>query len=193
MSQDPHLIIKRPAARWYGGKWVLGKWIISHFPSHRIYVEPFSGMWSVGLQKQSSEIEVYNDLHDEAVNFWIQLRDHPQELIPLIESIYFDKELYDRACQPGGSTLSQAVKFYAQCLLSYTGGGVIAPGTSTARLQRPEVQKHDHLWAIAHRISNLQIFNKDAFDIIKEFDRYPVLLRSLLPAFDASLTTTLCA
>jgi len=170
MSQDPHLIIKRPAARWYGGKWVLGKWIISHFPSHRIYVEPFSGMWSVGLQKQPSEIEVYNDLHDEAVNFWIQLRDHPQELIPLIESTYFDKELYDRACQPGGSTLSQAVKFYAQCLLSYTGGGVIAPGTSTARLQKPEVQKHDHLWAIAHRISNLQIFNKDAFDIIKEFD-----------------------
>jgi len=39
-----------------------------------------------------------------------------------------------------------------------------------ARLQRPEVQKHDHLWAIAHRIKNLQIFNKDAFEIIKEFD-----------------------
>jgi len=58
MSPDIHQIIKRQAARWYGGKGVLGKWIISHFPSHKIDVEPFSVMWSVGLQKQPSLIEV---------------------------------------------------------------------------------------------------------------------------------------
>lgn len=164
--------ITRPAARWYGGKWVLGKWIVSHFPSHQTYVEPFSGMWSVGLQKEQSEVEVYSDLHPDAVNFWLQLRDNPEKLIPLIESTFFNKQLREWMNTPGGTSIEQALKFYSRCLLSYTGGGVKWPGISSDRvnLKCPECQQHQHLWAIARRICNLQIFNKSAFHIIETFD-----------------------
>lgn len=58
----------------------MAPWIISHFPAHRVYVEPFGGAASVLLQKPRSEQEVYNDIWDDVVNVFRVLRDPKQSI-----------------------------------------------------------------------------------------------------------------
>lgn len=65
----------RPVLRYHGGKWRIAPWIISHFPAHRVYVEPFGGGGSVLLRKPRSFAECYNDVDGEVVNVFRVLRD----------------------------------------------------------------------------------------------------------------------
>jgi DNA adenine methylase len=176
--------IERPAGRWFGGKWLLGRWIASHFPAHQTYVEPFGGLFSVGLQKLPSVKEIYNDLHEGACNFLGRLRDNPELLIPLIEETQFDKEMFELSLETAGDLIEAARRFYAHCLLAYTGGGISSGSTSAARLALVSSQKKDysHLWAIAGRIKNLQILKRDAMEVIREYDS-PTTLFYLDPCY----------
>lgn len=164
--------INRPANRWYGGKWRIGKWIASHFPEHKIYVEPFGGMWSVGLQKPQSEVEIYNDIHPGATNFWTRLKEDSERLIQDIDAIQWNDQTVEWAKEMMTTDpFESAVKFYIQCRISYAGGGTgWGSGYSPKTFDRKEHSDHSHLIAIAKRIKNLQIYGEDALDIIREFD-----------------------
>ena len=86
--------ITRPILRYHGGKFIMGDWIIRHFPSHRVYTEPFGGAASVLLQKDRSYGEVYNDMDGEIVNLFRVVRSQGQDLIGLLELTPFSRDDY---------------------------------------------------------------------------------------------------
>src|ERR1700749_1527418 len=91
--------ITRPVLRYHGGKFLLAPWIASHFPTHRVYVEPFSGGASVLMRKERSYAEVYNDTWGIVVNVFRVLRNPEQaaRLEELLRLTPFAREEFE-AC-----------------------------------------------------------------------------------------------
>jgi len=77
-----------------GGKTHLSRWIADQLPQHTVYVEPFGGSASVLLNKPRSDIEVYNDLDRDIVQFFEVARDRPDELAEWVRRTPYSQELH---------------------------------------------------------------------------------------------------
>lgn len=78
-----------------GSKTTYASWIIDHFPKHKQYIEPFGGAASVLVAKPRSDLEVYNDLNGDCVDFFRAVRDHPDELERWVENTPYSRELFE--------------------------------------------------------------------------------------------------
>lgn len=112
----------RPILRYHGGKWRTAPWILSHFPNHRVYVEPFGGAASTLMQKKRSYAEIYNDLDGEIVNVFQVLRDEAtaRELERLLCLTPFAREEFAAAFTPSQDPIEQARR---TILKSFAGHG----------------------------------------------------------------------
>lgn len=77
-----------------GGKTRLTGWITSQLPEHVTYVEPFGGSAAVLLNKPRSNIEVYNDLDRDVVQFFEVARERPGELAQWVRRTPYSEELH---------------------------------------------------------------------------------------------------
>ena len=111
----------RPALRYHGGKWLLAKWIISHFPRHRVYVEPYGGAASVLLQKPRSYGEIYNELNPEIVGFFRVLRNPAmaRELERLLRLTPFARAEFQAAYEPSDEPIEQARRLVIRSFMGF--------------------------------------------------------------------------
>ena len=100
----------RPARAlgWVGGKSFYGthgtgRWITSLLPPAEAtytYVEPYSGMLGVLLQRRPAKREIVSDLDDDLINWWTVVRDKPDALGELLEwTPSWSSALFAEACQ----------------------------------------------------------------------------------------------
>lgn len=168
----------RPALRYYGGKWRTAPWILSHFPPHVCYVEPFGGAASVLIQKERSQIEVYNDLNSDVVSYFRVLREQPEALSRAVYLTPYAREEYDLATN-GEEVADPVERARRFCVWSWqsqyftlrfkSGWRVI---NNDSRSQSPAVDwaNMTHLNAIADRFRKVQIEHGPAIDVIGRYD-----------------------
>ncbi|MFC0178578.1 DNA adenine methylase [Thorsellia kenyensis] len=172
--------MKHPAVRYHGGKFRLAKWIISHFPEHRVYVEPFGGAANVLLQKERSYSEVYNDLSFDVVNFFRVLRDEDSrnKLAELCALTPYSRTEFSQAYDDTDEPIELARRFVIRACMGF-GSASGSKGASGFRCDsKREYATPAHLWArfpsnfqaVAERFQGVIIENKNAIDVIKKHD-----------------------
>src|SRR5216684_2853846 len=167
----------RPALRYHGGKWRIAPWIISHFPEHRIYVEPFGGAASVLLRKPRAYAEVYNDLDGEIVNFFHVLRDRGEELQHHLTLTPFARAEFIEAYSPTGDPLIQAARTVMKSFMGYGSDSIRRKSGFRADSRRSGTTP-SHDWAnyadklceIVTRLSGIVIEQRPALDVIGNKD-----------------------
>jgi len=84
---------------WIGGKCHSASKIVDCLPlppTYKHFVDVFGGGAHVLFRKpQYNHLETYNDYDGNLVNFWMQCRDHPNELQSLIDSLPYSRSLYE--------------------------------------------------------------------------------------------------
>lgn len=182
---------KRPVLRYHGGKWKLAPWIISHFPPHRIYVEPYGGGGSVLMQKQRSYSEVYNDLWGVVVNVFRVLRDPVQaaELERQIRLTPFAREEFEATGDDVLSQIADPIELARLTIFrSFAGFGSAATNAKHATGFRSNSSRSGttpaHDWAnypncmraFTERLQGVIIENRPALDVIASHDASDALL-----------------
>ena len=70
------------------------KRLLRLIPPHKIYVEVFGGGGQMLLNKEPSDIEVYNDLDRGLYNLFRVIRDHPTEFIQRFEYLLYSRDIF---------------------------------------------------------------------------------------------------
>jgi DNA adenine methylase len=182
----------RPVLRWHGGKWKLAPWIISHFPKHRVYVEPFGGAASVLLRKERSYAEVYNDLDQHVVGLFRILRDETQaaQLKSALELTPFARAEFLIAYEPCDDTIESARRLIARAFMGHgsdSATGVVS-GFRANSNRSGTTPAHD--WAnypgalpfTVERLRGVIIEQRNAIDVMVQHDS-PVTLHYVDPPY----------
>lgn len=169
---------------WYGGKFSHLDFILPHLPEDAIhFCDVFGGSAAVLINRKPAQLETYNDLDSELVNFFETLRNQGAKLIKAISLTPFSREELIKACHPEPelSKLERARRFYVRARQTRTGlaqtssEGRWAHCVLTSRASMSGAVSRwlgaiDGLPEIVQRLQRVQIENAPALEIIERYD-----------------------
>lgn len=165
---------------WPGGKSKLAPWILDHAPQHECYVEVFGGSAGLLLNKETSDVEVYNDLDSDIVQFFNVYKEHTQELVDWLKKRPYSREVYEKYAQEyyhddyrPDDPIERAGRFF---YLRYTQFGSkysSKSGFGTSKVQNQAqtyANKRDNLLEFSERFDSVTIENDDWSVIVDRYD-----------------------
>ena len=174
------------ALQYHGGKSVwtygVGRWIASLLPTDRkvTYAEPYAGMLGVLLNRRKCASEIVNDLNGRVVNWWLAIRDEPDEYKRLLLLTPYSETLYTEALETldEGTSVQRAIKFQLVLMASQShgdgdqhGGFSVRykPGSSTlAGNMHRLVHRLD---ALADRLRDVQLLCRPAVQVLERLEQ----------------------
>lgn len=109
--------------RYAGGKFYARKLIMRYVQDHDNYVEPFAGGASIFFAKPRVTFNWLNDIDQELINCFTQIRNHAEDLVALIRGEEASKErhaFYKNKFRPKNN-LEKALRWYYVNRTSYSG------------------------------------------------------------------------
>jgi len=169
-----------------GSKTTYAGWIIDHIPEHHLYVEPFGGAASVLVAKPRSEIEVYNDINCDCVDFFRAVRDRPDELEHWVENTPYSRQLFNEYVEAypewPDDLVERAGRFLFVQMAAFGGKGVCedSPTYSIVKAGSPSGSRNanecswdsrvDYIPQLSKRFKSVNIERLDYADIIEKYD-----------------------
>ena len=187
---------------WYGGKYSHLDWLLPLLPQTHHYCEVFGGSAAVLLNREPSNVETYNDIDGEVVNFFQILRDKKSELLYAIGMTPFSREEFQLAIDSAKNAqdltdIERARRFFVRARQVRTGlaqtasNGRWANCLATSRAGMAGAVSRwlgsvEGLEYIATRLLRVQVENDDALNIIKRYDSPDTLFYCDPPYLHAS-------
>lgn len=160
--------------RYPGSKWTLASTIVAQFQPHFHYVEPYFGSGAVFFSKEPSPHEVLNDSNSAVVNLFQILRDHTEDLCWALETTPWSRDEYDRSDEVTGNAVEDARRFVVRCWQAHASDLAKKTGWKNRGVhQRAGGMSHrwqkvpDQLRTLAWRLSDAEIENRPALDVIR--------------------------
>jgi len=164
-----------------GSKTTYAGWIIDHIPEHTQYIEPFGGAASVLVAKPRSELEVYNDLNGDCVEFFRAVRDRPDELKHWVENTPYSRQLFNEYVESypnwPGDTVEYAGRFLYVQMASFGGKG-LSTQSPTFRVRKNTIRSDnahiyyetDDFLKLSERFKGVYIEQLDYADLVEKYD-----------------------
>jgi DNA adenine methylase len=182
-------MVSKTLLKYPGAKNSIAGDIIGLFPTryHKlVYLEPFFGSGAVFFRKVPGIVETINDVNDDVYNLFCQIRNNAAELARLIEFTPWSRKEYELSYVRSDSDLENARRFLVRCWCS------IGYASGKKNGWRNNVKKNNGSFASFSALpeviletcrrlkpapnNTVQIEHRDAFGLIKKYDRPNVLM-----------------
>lgn len=175
-----------PAFRIRGSKFKLAKWIISFFPLHRVYIEAFGGAGSVLLHKAPTDVEIFNDIDGDIVNFFRVVRNREMNalLCDMLDRTPFARAEFDEAFEHTDEPVERARRLIVRTemgmgsMYEHDHAGFRTDSNVTSKPKTAQAYwgtVSDRLHPISRRLKGVLIENRPALDVMRKHDGHDVL------------------
>ena len=192
----------KPPFGYFGAKHRLASRIVKCLPPHNAWVEAFCGSAAITLAKKPAPIEIINDMDDQIVNLFQQLRENPEELCRQIALTPYSKAEYSLSRSEIFHTepLEKARRFLVATMMSVNGaiGGKNSGFSFSQSYTRGNCEARVNRWynlperleKIVERLRRVRIENRDARQLINMFIDRPATLIYMDPPYLMNRSTT---